>query len=181
MSQVPPPPPKGVKPDIAPLTVLEMARRVDFAADVLLASHRRTEQKAIICAEFGVEGRQADRYLARARKRILAATQKSKDQFFAESVEFYESICRNPVHKTSDRLKARQLLDRATGVGIGARESEGIVAAAILSIEEQAAIIAQANEARKAQLDRRDPFGGPDLAGVLHDHGPRGNPGAGRQ
>lgn len=114
---LPPPAPKGVNPGLAPLTRLEVERRIDFAADVLLNFHRASEQKAMVMAQFGVKCRQAARWLERARARIVKASGRSKELHYANAIEFYESVIHNPLVHINARLKAHHQLDRLLGLG----------------------------------------------------------------
>jgi hypothetical protein len=144
-------------------TKLEIDKRVDFAADILLRHHRRTDQLEAVCKEFNIEWRQATRYLTQARERILEATKKSRDEHLAEAVDFYESITKNPLCQTKDRIAARKQLDRAVGIGV-ATQSVLPVIVDPLSTLDLAAVAAEARKERQVRAEKARPVP-PELPG----------------
>jgi hypothetical protein len=133
------------------LTPLERERRIDYAAEVLLRFHRRSDQIDAMCSKFGIQWRQATQYFQYARERILEASKKSREDHIADSIEFYESICRNPLEKTSDRLQARKQLERALDIGM-TKVSVTVPDSPLVSID-LAAIAAKARAERKSKQE----------------------------
>jgi hypothetical protein len=98
------------------LTELQKEQRVDFAANLLINCHVVNNQIAAICKEYGIKTRQAKRYLAKARKRILKASRRPRERWYAKQLEFYEAIVDNPLVSIKDRLAAGKRIDKLTGL-----------------------------------------------------------------
>lgn len=148
------------------ITKMEKLRRVDFAADVLITFQRSSQQIEAVRLEFGIGRRQALRYLAEARERVIEATRKSQNHHLADAIEFYESVYLNPLQPINARLKARNLLDRAVGVGFGPT-SAGPVGDPLAGLD-LAAIARAAREERRVAVP---PPPEPEATPVAHVEG----------
>jgi hypothetical protein len=59
---------------------------------------------------YGISGRTAERYLRAARKQIIARSGKSREEHFADALNFYESIISGPDATLRERMEAQHQL-----------------------------------------------------------------------
>jgi len=77
-------------------TTIEIERRIEVAGILLCQRRTRTQIHQTFAREYaGISWRQTDRYLARARERLIAATGMTKDELRNEAYHFclHSRIC----------------------------------------------------------------------------------------
>lgn len=79
------------KPDKA-----ELSQRIRKIADMIVRRARKGEIKRYCNDTWGVTATTAERYIARAKKQLLARTGRAAEQHRAEAFHFYENIMRKP-------------------------------------------------------------------------------------
>jgi hypothetical protein len=104
------------KPKNHGLKPAEREERIDFAADQLLKSRFRKDWYDAIQTKYGVGWRQAARYIALARKRMLQATKKPREQLIAEAVDFYRSVVKDERLSHKSRMAAQRRIDKLLGL-----------------------------------------------------------------
>lgn len=104
---------KAIKP-----TVEEYDARVEAIMDAISAQPNLTRYKlhAIYCKKWKVRWETIDRYLTRAREKLLEKLKASKEQYRSNAVVFYEQVISNPLEETTNKLKAQKLLVELLGV-----------------------------------------------------------------
>lgn len=105
-------PRKAVRP-----TQAEEQEREDFAYELICRSLLKSVIKAQFRKKFGdLSPRTIEGYLARARTRILAEAQRTKDEMRADSRAFYDAVTRDPQADHRSKLIARERIDRLFGL-----------------------------------------------------------------
>lgn len=91
--------------------------RVDQLIQVLAArpQSRKSELRRTFTQEWGVHWRTVDRFVSRAREEIIKRLGRTKEEFRAESLSFYERVASDPKASHSDKLYARKLVDDLLG------------------------------------------------------------------
>jgi hypothetical protein len=98
-------------------TLEQRAEKEDFMYHLLSVCLLKSQIKSAFRERYpGTSSRTLERYLAAARKRLLAADGKTVEERRAESRAFYEAILRNESAAPRDRLYARERIDRLYGL-----------------------------------------------------------------
>ena len=105
-------PGRGLRP-----TRDELEERITFTSTLLARRLYKGEIKAILKKKYGVTARSCERYLARARQRLIRRTGRSAEVHRGESVGFYESIIRNPESTLREKMSAQERIDFILGLG----------------------------------------------------------------
>lgn len=104
--------PKGPRAKIE----ADIEERIEFVQNCLSRYVLKSEIKKLVREKYGEISHQSiESYLSRAKQRILAGIQKTREECRAQSVAFYESVLMDPNATTMERLKARQRLDAVLG------------------------------------------------------------------
>jgi len=96
-------------------TKSEHRKRIDHVVTLLSMGTRSGDVKRALKATYQISGRQAERYMSRARKKILDETGKPRQEHIADSYSIYKQI----VEKTGSeqiKLKARARIDKLLGL-----------------------------------------------------------------
>lgn len=75
----------------------------------------RYELHKRFCKEFNVEWPTIDRYLDRAREMIQKQSNRSKEEFRANAIIFYEKVIADPKARFTEKLRAEMLLTQLVG------------------------------------------------------------------
>lgn len=113
-------------------TAEEQVELEDLAYNLLSSGYLKTDikkylrkwaekkQKALQTHNPGIviemDARTVERYLSRARERMVAESGKTKDELRQDSLSFYLAIARDPVADHRSRLIARERIDRLYGL-----------------------------------------------------------------
>ena len=97
-------------------TAAELEARVEYTAMMLIDGRRKSEVKRFFKDNYGLSGRQAERYLRLARDRLVQETEKTRRELIAESFGFYMRVLHNPDASTGEQLSARQKADELMGL-----------------------------------------------------------------
>lgn len=117
-------------------TELEREQRIERVVDLLGAGRRKSEIKTELETAYGIDVRQAERYLSLARQRIVARTGRSKDEHRVDSFAFYESVCSDQNLPARDRLLARIRLDALLGLDPPGRQIHAVSAGSAVTVIE---------------------------------------------
>jgi hypothetical protein len=91
--------------------------RIEFVQNCLARYVLKSEIKKAVRQKFGEVSHQSiENYLSRARARILAGVNSTREELKAESVAFYRAVLSDPNSTTMERLKAQQRLDNVFGI-----------------------------------------------------------------
>ena len=92
-------------------TNIEVEQRIE-AAYLLLAQRRViTQIHAIFAKEYGLDWHTTNRYLSRARDRMLKESGSTKAEQRQNSFHTYLSVIRDPRSKSSDKIQAQRSID----------------------------------------------------------------------
>lgn len=119
-AQEPPEPPEPIEPPLTKYQA-ETELRIEFCKRLLITAIKKggmnkRDMKMAVMREFQVAPRTYEKYIAEARKRYRAEQDDTTDNLLSDSLGFYEGIVSNPRERTSDRLRARERLDRLHGL-----------------------------------------------------------------
>lgn len=92
--------------------------RIEVARKLLSARMRHGDVKRYLKNTYGVATRQAETYIARARKLMREETGRPKDEHVADSYAFYCSVIADPNASHKDKLRAQELLDKLLGLPV---------------------------------------------------------------
>jgi len=90
--------------------------RVDFTESLMASGLRKYEIKQKLREKYNVEFRTAERYMARARERILAGLRETRDDYRADAIAFYRSVIANAEAPVKDKIRAQEGLSRLLGL-----------------------------------------------------------------
>lgn len=76
----------------------------------------RVQLHAEFCKRWGVHWKTVDRAMGRAREEIMQRLGRTKEQFRAESLAFYEAKTADPKASVADQVKARHRVDDLLGL-----------------------------------------------------------------
>lgn len=99
-------------------TIEEEELRIRVVLELIAEGRPKGEIKKLVASQFGVAPRSVERYHSRALVRLRQETEKSITELRAESFAFYLSVIRNSKASLSDKLKARQRIDKLLGVDV---------------------------------------------------------------
>jgi len=99
-----------------PSRKLDKEFKVRRAIELLNSYQHKHEIFAVMEEEFGIKWRQSEEYLRLARERMLAETQKDKQEHVCDSFSFYKSIVEDPKVRPVDRIRAQEQIDRLLGL-----------------------------------------------------------------
>jgi hypothetical protein len=94
----------------------EHVRRIEVALLLLSRRLRKGAIKRELHRLFGVSARTAERYLAVARKRLLAESGKTKEEHKRDAYLFYESIVSGPDATLAERMQAQWAICKLLGL-----------------------------------------------------------------
>jgi hypothetical protein len=95
----------------------EVEERVEFARGLLARHNRKSTVKRLMREKFGeMDARTIERYLSRARRRMLADIGRGRDDLRAESKAMYSSIISDNSANHFARLKAQERIDKLLGL-----------------------------------------------------------------
>lgn len=98
-------------------TFAEVEHRVAHTEGLLRAGfHAPYELKQKLMKKFGVGYRMATDYITRARERLLTRLDQVKREHRADSFAFYEGQTMNPRATPSERIRARERIDKLLGL-----------------------------------------------------------------
>lgn len=112
--QSPPAPKKKNRP-----TLEEHEERIELVVKLMVILARKWEIKRGLELRYGkIAPRTVERYMARARERLREFEGKSKEELFAESVQYYAGVLKStdPKVTTRDKMVARERLDDLFGL-----------------------------------------------------------------
>jgi len=72
--------------------------------------------KQVIKGEYGLQARQIDRYLSRAREEMMAESDRSVDEHRADAYHFYLSVLQDSKTSIRSKLLARERIDKLYGL-----------------------------------------------------------------
>jgi len=101
----------GIKP-----TRLELEVRVDFAELLLARRQEVASVRARLVRMYRVSPRTADRYIRQARRRLIRASGKSKQEHFEEAYRFYESLIADPGTSIRQKMQAQHRINLLFGL-----------------------------------------------------------------
>ena len=96
----------------------EHAQRVASAMEMLLEGKSDGQVKRAVAERFGLSPRTVERYLRRAREKMVESTGKPADALRAEALAVYQTIIDDPEAENRDRIKARERIDKLLGLEI---------------------------------------------------------------
>jgi hypothetical protein len=107
------------EPDKKPLkrpTEEEEQEREDFAFELLSRCLHKSQIKKQFIARYEVTARTVEKYLSRARERMVAEARQGRDDLRAESLSFYYTILRSGEATPREKISARERIDRLFGL-----------------------------------------------------------------
>jgi hypothetical protein len=111
-------------------TQKEVEERIDATIDMLARcwhkSQIKTGLRELVRRQTGVDkdlcGRECERYISRAKDKILAKAAAPRDDMIAESRAVYEAIIRDPKVAASVKVRARERMDLLQGLDAPKRQ-----------------------------------------------------------
>lgn len=94
----------------------EHRERVDNVEKMMTLGWRKSEIKRLMKMKYGVSHRSVHRYMACARKRMLEATQKPREEHIADAYAFYQRAKRDEDSTAVSRIKAQERIDKLFGL-----------------------------------------------------------------
>jgi len=90
--------------------------RVDFALDLISKGKRDGEIKKAMIETYGIKWRQANIYISRARRELIARRNRTREEMQAYAMSFFEEIIADETKPAKIRLFARKRLDELLGL-----------------------------------------------------------------
>jgi hypothetical protein len=103
----------------------ELEERVGITMHLLDKRVPKHRIKKVLANRFGVGYRTVERYMARARKQIIAASGKSKKEHRLEALRFYESVITGPDATLRERMDAQSEICKLLGLNAPTRLRHG--------------------------------------------------------
>jgi hypothetical protein len=97
-------------------TAAEIEKRIETCEMLIARRVTKTQIHAAMLQKFNIGWRQADRYAARARDRLMKRAGRSKDELRCESLALYESVIQSSNARTQDRIAAQREIDDLYGL-----------------------------------------------------------------
>ena len=98
------------------LTVAQRRDIIDTCRDLLSAMTKKRLIKQVIKGEYGLQARQIERYLSRARDEMMAESDRSVDEHRADAYHFYLSVLQDSKTSIRSKLLARERIDKLYGL-----------------------------------------------------------------
>lgn len=90
--------------------------REDYAFELLSRALHKSQIKTLFQKKFDCSARTVERYLARARARMIELSGKSKEEHRQEALAFYLSCLRHPEATVKEKVYARERIDKLLGL-----------------------------------------------------------------
>ncbi len=104
------------------------ALRLRVVLELMGEGRPRGEIKKIVSSQLGIRPRSVERYMRLAQAHLRAEIGKAVIDLRSESYAFYMSVQRNAGATVSEKLKARQSIDRLLGVAVAQKHEVTIPA-----------------------------------------------------
>ena len=105
-------------PPPAPAPQRRPTRRqcVELCRKLLTMRVHDTDIELSLAESYGTTGRSARRYLARAKRALLDAARRPRDEHVADAYALYCAVISDPNAKHADKLKAQERIDKLLGL-----------------------------------------------------------------
>ena len=101
----------------AKLTIAQQEACIDHICTLLCRRVKKGQIKTIIHEQYGINWRQIENYLARARASIARLSSLPKSDHLERAVQFYESIISDENLEPAQRIKAQRYMADLMGIG----------------------------------------------------------------
>lgn len=102
-------------------TKAELADRIALTKTLLAAGHQKGHIKKALRKTYDVEARTCELYLARARDELMSELGRTKAEFRADSLAYYQSIKSDDKAPVFARLKAQENIDKLLALPLPAK------------------------------------------------------------
>lgn len=131
---------KGQKKEFVKCNKATMEERTEAVIKVLRKHPGilKGDLRRWIKRKFRVEWRMAEEYIARARSELILRIERRKEELRADSAAFYEGVLETKGETTTDRLRARERLDKLLGLESKVQlevEHSGSIADGVVDVE----------------------------------------------
>lgn len=89
---------------------------VQLAEEMLCRREHKANVKVALWEKFRIQYRTAETVISRARARIMERSGKSIEEHRADAYAFYDSILRDPIAETRERIVAQARIDKLLGL-----------------------------------------------------------------
>jgi len=89
---------------------------VQLAEELLCRREHKSKVKVVLWEKFRIQYRTAETVISRARARIMERSGKTIEEHRADAYAFYDSILRDPVADTRERIVAQARIDKLLGL-----------------------------------------------------------------
>jgi hypothetical protein len=104
---------------------LEILQRVEFTEFCLQRGFKKWQIKAQLRSRYGLSGRSAERYIARAQERLIKATAKTREEHRRDAYRFYLSVIQGHDSTLWEKMRAQHLICKLFGLYAPVRVRHG--------------------------------------------------------
>ncbi len=97
-------------------TAADVEKRVEDCELLLSRGIRKSQIHEAMRKKYGSSWQQCDRYLSRAREKMLLRLARARDEHRSDSLAFYESMLQSSDVKPHDKILARKQIDELLGL-----------------------------------------------------------------